>query len=180
MAVSHALRRLLHIRDLQEEQSRLALESALGELHSLEHAMATTFERGRRGRRLIDVSVQNGQLADRLAGIEETRSASRHAEALEPRIDATGEEVRELRKEFLSRRVERRQAETLIRKTEAREAVEDGRRGQQTLDNWYSSRMHSGGADAESPAPTVVEYVTQATAASEPATEEDECASKKT
>jgi vacuolar-type H+-ATPase subunit I/STV1 len=173
MAVSRALRRLLHIRDLQEEQSRLALESALGELHSLEDAMAATFERGRRGRRLVDASARNGQLADRLAGLEETRSASRHAEALEPRIDAMGEEVRELRQEFLSRRVERRQAETLIRETEAREAVEDGRRGQQTLDNWFSSRMHSGEADAESPAPTVVEFVTQATVASELAAEKD-------
>jgi hypothetical protein len=164
MAASRALRRLLHIRDLQEEQSRLALESALGELHSLEDAMAATFERGRRGRRLVDASARSGQLADRLAGLEETRSASRHAEALEPRIDAMGEEVRELRQEFLSRRVERRQAETLIQETEAREAVEDGRRGQQTLDNWYSSRMHSGGA----------EFVSQASAASEPATEKDE------
>jgi hypothetical protein len=69
--------------------------------------------------------------------------------------------------------VERRQAETLIRETEAREAVEDGRRGQQTLDNWFSSRMHSGEADAESPAPTVVEFVTQATVASELAAEKD-------
>jgi hypothetical protein len=174
MAVSRALRRLLHIRDLQEEQSRLALESALGELHNLEDAMAATFERSRQGRRLVDASARSGQLADRLAGIEETRSASRHAEALEPRIDAMGEEVKELRQEFLSRRVERRQAETLIRETEAREAVEDGRRGQQTLDNWYSSRMHRDGVDAESSAPTAVEFVIQATAASESAAEEDE------
>ena len=32
MAVSRALRRLLRVRELEEEQSRLALESALGEL----------------------------------------------------------------------------------------------------------------------------------------------------
>jgi hypothetical protein len=173
MAVSRALRRLLRIRGLQEEQSRLALESALGELHSLENAVAATFERGRRGRRLVDASARSGQLTDRLAGLEETRSASRHAEALEPRIDAMGEEVRELREEFLTRRVERRQAEILIQETEAREAVEDGRRGQQTLDNWYSSRMHSGGTDAESPAPKVGTPGSQATTASEQATKKE-------
>jgi hypothetical protein len=169
MAVSRALRRLLRIRDLQEEQSRLALESALGELHSLEDAMAATFERDRRGRTLVQASARTGQLTDRLAGLEETRSASRHAEALGPRIDAMGEEVRERRQEFLSRRVERRQAETLIQETEAREAIEDGRRGQQTLDDWYGSRLHCGGSAAESPVPTVIDLVPQADVASEPA-----------
>jgi hypothetical protein len=38
--------------------------------------------------------------------------------------------------------VERRQAETLIAETEAREAIVAGRRGQQSLDDWYSSRLY--------------------------------------
>ncbi|MGD0292560.1 MAG: hypothetical protein ABSB30_01775 [Terracidiphilus sp.] len=142
MAVSRALRRLLRIRELQEEQSRLALESAIGELHRLEHALANTFERGRRGRSLVQASAQTGQLTDRLAGLEETRSAGLHAAALGPRIGNMGEEVTDRREEFLSKRVERRQAETLIRETEAQEAIEAGRRGQQALDDWYSSRLY--------------------------------------
>jgi hypothetical protein len=40
MAVSRALRRLLRIRELEEEQCRLALESTLGELNRLESALA--------------------------------------------------------------------------------------------------------------------------------------------
>ena len=142
MAVSRALRRLLHIRGIEEEQSRLALESALGELHRLEHALAATFERERRGRSLVQASAQSGQLTDRLAGLEETRSASLHAAALRPRIHGMGEEVTDRRQEFLSKRVERRQAETLIHETEAREAIVDGRRTQQSLDDWYSSRLY--------------------------------------
>jgi flagellar biosynthesis chaperone FliJ len=142
MAVSRALRRLLRIRELQEEQSRLALESALGELHRLEHALVTAFEREHRGRSLVQSSAQTNQLTDRLAGLEETRSASLHAAALVPRIDGMGEEVTDLRQEFLSKRVERRQAETLIAETEAREVIVDGRRSQQSLDDWYSSRMY--------------------------------------
>jgi len=47
MAVSRALRRLLRIRELEEEQNRLALESALGELNRLEYALEATIERGR-------------------------------------------------------------------------------------------------------------------------------------
>jgi hypothetical protein len=39
MAVSRALRRLLRIRDLEEEQRRVALESALVELHRLQHSL---------------------------------------------------------------------------------------------------------------------------------------------
>jgi hypothetical protein len=142
MAVSHALRRLLRIRELQEEQSRLALESALGELHRLEHALTATVERERRGRSLIQASAQTGELTDRIAGFEETRSAGLHATALGPRIDGMGEEVTDRREEFLLKRVERRQAETLIQETEALEAIEDGRRGQQALDDWYSSRLY--------------------------------------
>jgi hypothetical protein len=153
MAVSRALRRLLRVRDLEEEQSRLALESALGELHRLEQALTAAFERERRGRRLVESGVQTGQLADRLAGFEETRSASSHALILQPRIGSKNEEVSERRQEFLLKRMERRQAETLIQETEAKEAVEAARRGQQSLDDWYSSRLYREGSGAEDDLP---------------------------
>jgi flagellar biosynthesis chaperone FliJ len=170
MAVSRALRRLLRIRELQEEQSRLALESALGELHRLEHALAAAVERGRRGRSLIQASAQSGELTDRLAGFEETRSAKLHAAALRPRINGMGEEVTDRREEFLSKRVERRQAETLIQETEAREAIVDGRRGQQALDDWYSSRLFRDedkkGNDAEPAVTTADAFNSQAKAVS--------------
>ena len=39
MAVSRALRRLLRIRDLEEEQHRLFLESAMGQMQALESAL---------------------------------------------------------------------------------------------------------------------------------------------
>jgi hypothetical protein len=142
MAVSRALRRMLHIRGLEEEQSRLALESALGEMNRIRLALVETGERDRRGRRLVESSVRTGQLLDRLTGLEEGRAASRLAAALLPRIEAMEERVTEERQAFLAKRVERRQAETLIRETEARDAAEDGRRGQQALDEWYRSRLY--------------------------------------
>ena len=142
MAVSVALRRLLRIRDLEEEQCRLALESTLGELNRLQDAMRTTVERERRGRRLIEASAHTGELPDRLAGIEEAHAADRLFAVLAPRIAAKEEEVMARRREFLVKRVERRQAETLIEESVAEEALEDGRRGQQALDNWYGSRQY--------------------------------------
>jgi hypothetical protein len=149
MAVSRALRRLLFIRDLEEEQRRLALEAALGERTRLEDALAAAAERERRGRRLVQASARTGELLDRLVGLEESRAAGRHARFIEPRIEAVGEEVAARREEFLLKRVERRQAETLIRETEAREAIEAGRRGQQALDDWYSSRLYREAIEAE-------------------------------
>jgi hypothetical protein len=172
MAVSRALRRLLRIRDLEEEQSRLALESALGELGRLRDAFAVTAERDRLGRRLIDDSARTGILPDRLAGLEETRSASRHAAALGERIETMEDDVAALRREFLGKRVERRQAETLIGETEAQEAVAAGRRGQQALDDWYGSRLFREEAGAGSSGR--VEHLSQAPAASESAARRSE------
>jgi|ERR1035437_750495 hypothetical protein len=140
MAVSRALRRLLRIRDLEEEQRRVALESALVELHRLQHSLAASVERGRRGRELVTASANTGELPDRIAGIAETLLAARYAEVMTPRIAATELNVAELRLEFLAKRVER-QAETLIRETEARDAAEAGRRGQQGIDDWYSNKL---------------------------------------
>jgi len=145
MAASRALRRLLRIRELEEEQSRLALESTLGELNRLQNAMRATIERERQGRRLVEASARTGELPDRLAGIEESHATDRLFAVLEPRIAAREEEVMARRQEFLIKRVERRQAETLIEAAEAEEALTAGRRGQQALDNWYASRQYRQG-----------------------------------
>jgi hypothetical protein len=160
MAVSRALRRLLRIRSLEEEQRRLALESAIGELNRLEHALAATAEQDRRGRRLVEVSARSGELPDRLAGLEETRAATRHAAALAPRIAMVEFDVATLRQEFLGKRVERRQAETLIRETEARDAIEAGRHGQQALDDWYRFRLHRAETGAEPDHPATPAHAT--------------------
>jgi hypothetical protein len=142
MTVSHALRRLLRIRDLEEEQIRLALELATGDLRRLEHAQAATVEQDRRGRRLVDLSVLNGELPDRLAGLEEQRAAHRFALALAPRIWDAEQDVAGLREDYLDKRVERGQAETLIKEAEARDALDADRRSQQSLDDWFRNRLH--------------------------------------
>jgi flagellar biosynthesis chaperone FliJ len=149
MAVSRALRRLLRIRDIEEEQCRLALESAVGERNRLEHALTMTGERERRGRQLVKTSVHTSELRDRLAGLEEARAATRLAAALGPRIAEAELDVAALRREYLFKRVERRQADTLIQETEARDAIEANRRNQQALDDWHGNRVHREQDDAE-------------------------------
>jgi flagellar biosynthesis chaperone FliJ len=151
MPVSRSLRRLLRIRDLEEEQSRLALESALGELNRLQHALAASTERDRRGRKLVGTSVRTGELPDRVAGLEETLAAGRRTAVLAPRIAQTELEVVALREEFLGKRVERRQAQTLIEENEARDAEEAGRHGQQALDDWYRARLYRAEGQGQAP-----------------------------
>ncbi|HEY1902639.1 MAG TPA: hypothetical protein VGG56_09430 [Terracidiphilus sp.] len=142
MAVSRALRRLLRIRELEEEQGRIALESALGELNRLKQAQQATLERDRRGRRLVASSAQTGTFEDRLAGMEETRAAGRVALALKPRVWDAEQDVAGLREGYLARRVERRQAKTLIEEAETRDAQDTERRSQQGLDDWFRNRLH--------------------------------------
>jgi hypothetical protein len=150
MAVSRALRRLLRIRDLEEEQQRLALESALGEMQALERALEATTDRDRWGRELSQGGVRSGEWIDRQAGIVETGAAHRSAAVLMPRLAASEEEAAHRRAEFVRKRIERRQAETLIEQTEASDALEAGRRSQQSLDEWYRSRLYRQNFDAKS------------------------------
>lgn len=149
MAVSRAMRRLLRVLQLEEEQCQSALESALGELQNLRRAVDAATERDRGGRRLVVSSAHSGELTDRLAGLEETRGAARRVAALRPWIQEAEQETAALRAVFLAKRIERRQAETLIQEAEAEEAVEAKRRGQQALDEWHLNRLHRIAAQAK-------------------------------
>ena len=151
MAVSRALRRLLRIREIEEEQGRLAMESASADLHRLEHALTASMERERRGRRLVQASARSGELPDRLAGLEESSAAGRRRLVLAPRIAESEQSVAGLREQFLSLRVARRQVETLIEEAEARDAVDADRRSQQALDDWFRNRLHRAQSQAKPP-----------------------------
>ena len=140
MAVSRAMRRLLQVLEIQEEECRAAMESARAELSLLERALSRNLERERGGRRLVAVSATSGEVADRIAGIEETRTAKRVAAVLAPRMREAEAAVNERRSQFLGKRIERRQTETLIEETEALDRVEAERRAQRDLDDWGLSR----------------------------------------
>jgi flagellar biosynthesis chaperone FliJ len=142
MSANGPLRRLLRVLELEEEQCKIALGSAVGALNRLEGMLAGAEDRARGGRQLVAASARSGELTDRLAGLEESRTASRHVQALAPRIAVAKREAADLREVFLAKRVERRQAETLLREAESRQALEADRRTQHSLDDWYLSRLH--------------------------------------
>ena len=140
MAVSRAMRRLQQVLEIQESECLAAMESARAELTQLEQNLVRSIARERGGRRLASASATTGEIVDRIAGIEETRSARRLTAALEPRIAEAQAALDATRREFLSKRVERRQTETLIEEAEAAGKVEAARRAQKNLDDWFLSR----------------------------------------
>lgn len=137
MPVSRAMRRLLDVLEIQEEQCRGALEEARAEFERLQQMWQHNLKREHTGRSLISESAATGEVADRIAGIEETQTAKRVAAALAPCIAETEAAVSARRREYLDKRVERRQTETLIEKGEAHDKAETVRREQISLDAWF-------------------------------------------
>ncbi|HTW60600.1 MAG TPA: hypothetical protein VMD55_02260 [Terracidiphilus sp.] len=148
MPVSRPLRRLLRLLHLEEEETRRTLESAVGTLRQLENALAAAQQRDRSGRGLVLKSAVSGELADRLAGLEESLAAARRTAALTPRLRDAEQQVAARREVYLAKRVERRQAETLVEQAEARDAFETAHRAQRSLDDGHLSRLRRAGADA--------------------------------
>ncbi len=134
------MRRLLDVLEIQEEEYRAAMESARAETERLKQVLAHNAERERAGRRLVAASATTGEVADRIAGVEEARTAKRIAAALMPRIVEAEAAMKERRQEFLGKRIERRQTETLIEEAEAQDKAEDARRTQRGLDDWFLGR----------------------------------------
>jgi hypothetical protein len=149
MPVSRALRRLLRVLHLEEEETRRALESALGELRRLEQSLAAARARDRGGRALVLGSAVTGELVDRLAGLPESLAAARRSTALQPRVRDAEQQVASRRETYLAKRVERRQAETLVQEAEARDALDAARRAQRSLDDWHLNRLRRAEVQSE-------------------------------
>lgn len=149
MAVSRSLKRLLGVLKLEEEQYEAALGEALGEVHRLERSDDEAEQRQRLGRRWISTGAAQGEALDLLAGLEETRAGERIQQFLLPLIETARENAEQCRAAFLAKRIERRQAETLLEQAESQEKIENLRRTQNSLDEWYLSKPSSKAARHE-------------------------------
>ena len=141
MAASQALRRLLRLRRLEEEQHHAALEAALLEQQRLENALANTRMRESAGRQQIAHSA--GAIEDRIAGLVEVEGGRRASAVLSRRVAEARQRAGQLRRFYLAKRVERRQAETVLREAQALADAEQARRVQQGLDDWFGRRQHA-------------------------------------
>lgn len=135
--MARGLKRLLELRLLEEEQSRLRFERAAAELEGLERAVQAAFGRARSSREMVRLGVRTGEPIDRAAGIEQERAAERGAHLLGDAIAAARPAVEEARASYLAARIERRQVETLRDEALAGAYREQDRRSQQALDDLY-------------------------------------------
>jgi flagellar biosynthesis chaperone FliJ len=143
MPVSRSLRRLFRIRELEEEQSRLALDASLSELRRLEAALRGAEQQRRRATQTVNQGVCAGSLAERMAGLEEEASSERLSSALGLWIEELHAKINALREVYRVKSLQRRQAETLVDEAEARSRMDAARHEQAGLDDWYGNRTHA-------------------------------------
>jgi hypothetical protein len=137
LAVSKAIRRLLHLLNMEEEMNRRQLEAARVKLAQLETALKAAGQQERSGRQLFNSGVLSEVLPDRLAGLEEVHAAIRLGAFLQQNIELATSQFNERREEYFAKRLERRQAETLVEAAEATHKIEVNRKSQHALDEWY-------------------------------------------
>ena len=140
MLVKRTLNRLLRLRELEEEQSRLELELAVAERNRAQQEIALAAHRQVMGRRNFTAGIVEQNSLARAAGLFESEEARRQRLRLHPQLEAADAEVARQQTEFLLRRTGRRQVETLVENEHGRAEVEAGRRAQQMLDDWYGRR----------------------------------------
>jgi flagellar biosynthesis chaperone FliJ len=140
MAAKQGLNRLLRVRQLEEELSRVELEVAVGDRNRMGEELASVAQRQAAGRRDLVRGIMERDTAGRAGSVIEVEQARRLQLRMEPRLEAAEDEVARQREEFLARKRDRRQVETLVDEQQriAREAA--GRRAQQMLDDWYGRR----------------------------------------
>jgi flagellar biosynthesis chaperone FliJ len=134
------LRRLTRIRELEEEQSRLALEAAARSREQAAAELLAAHQERLDGRSDLVRGVEHNDPRDRQTGLIRMQVATRHAEHLRPQLQQLDEQLTRQRDEYLARRTARRQVETLLGEAELRARQEADRRAQQMLDDWFGRK----------------------------------------
>ncbi len=140
MAPKKILQRLLRLRAIEEEQSRLELEAAMREQSRAQQQVALAGQELARGQAHFVEGIAIDHGATRAGGLMETEQARLRQTALKPRLAAAAEEAEQKRAMFMMNWTRRRQVETLVRESEQAAAHETGKRAQQMLDDWYGRR----------------------------------------
>ncbi|WP_263359581.1 hypothetical protein [Acidicapsa ligni] len=140
MARPEVLRRVLRLRELQEEQSRLMLEAAAAERMRMERVMESAVQLQVSGRRSFLSAVLAADGPGRVGGNFDQQQGGSLKEQIAPQLAAAEIKVGQQRAEFLSRRTERRQVVILIENEQALADTAIERRTQQILDDWYGRR----------------------------------------
>lgn len=140
MPTRSPIQRLHSICEGEEQQRHKQLSLALAELRRLRDAGEENWKRMRHARALISRAVLTESPVDRLAALKEVALAERRAQALAERLKTAELHCTEMRKRFLEKRIERRQLGALLDAERQKAALEQSRRDQQELDEWFRFR----------------------------------------
>ncbi len=174
MVPKKVLKRLLRLRELEEEQGRRELELAVLEENRVQQQMLFAGQRLAMGRHHFVEGIARGNGADRAGGVIEVEFSRRQQLLIKPRLEAVEQELARQREHFMTRRAERRQVETLVRDRDKVAAIETGRRAQQMLDDWYGRRTERAVKDREGSAGVGLVATAEATAGATTRAEESD------
>lgn len=140
MPTSPLLKRLLRVRELQQEQTEAALKRTSLHLQILKEALYTAHARQARGRDLFINSAGIEHPTDRLAGLFETQIARAHQQKLKTEIRQAELLVEERMKELEASHQELRKGELLRDAMEVKANAESRRRFQKEIDELHRNR----------------------------------------
>lgn len=140
MSVAPTLIRLQSIRRAEEQQCRTMLDAAAAELDKFREMLASLKERLRRSRALITASVRTGVVEDRLAALGEDVLLGSLTRVLAAKIVDAEQCVLQARSQLLDKRIERRQVETLLEAVRLQAGIDESRKSQSAMDEWFRAR----------------------------------------
>jgi flagellar export protein FliJ len=139
----HPLDRLLRLRSLLEDVSRLELEARLQELAQVESALTRSQETSKAMRRRSFLNIAQARREDWLEAEAIGEWVGWEHGSLEKARRRKTVEVGAAKATYLERRKECRQVEGVIEVKAAADAIERGRREQRELDDWFGQRSRS-------------------------------------
>jgi len=151
MTMKHPLNRLLRLRSLLEDVSRVELEARLQELAQIERALTHSQEFARAMRLRSFAGIAQARSAEWLEAEAVAEWAAREEGIFEKASQGKTSEVNAAKTEYLERRKVRHQVGSVAEPSAAEVAIERSRQEQRELDDWFSQQGRSGhGAGAKS------------------------------
>jgi hypothetical protein len=156
--MSRSLARILRLRALVEEESRLRLEKLAHQAHRVENAQRAEQQLAFACRASAFLLITDGGAEKAkvdgggaarwpaqgswLAALADQNMAALRQEGLRSLAKVATQQLEAGREEMLQLRRERRQMETLVRNEEAMRETELDRRRQRSLDDWYAATLY--------------------------------------
>lgn len=151
-SLKHPLDRLLRLRSLLADVSRLELEARLQELAQIESALTHLEQTSRATRQQSFAGIAQARSVDWLEAEAICEWVAWELGVFEKARQRKTVEANTAKAAYLERRKECRQVETVIDAQGAAAAIERDRREQQELDDWFGQRSRSSRAAGNGPA----------------------------